>query len=338
MTSPLRLSFCITFPCEKRGKAAAGDKKHWCNFPLSIRMDPRRARQPPSAGKEFAREHRHPITTPAALLRAVFGKPRRGGFPGRRVVALLRRHLAAAGATPRREVRRAAVFALGFLGDFQDNHSLGCALVDEDRTVRTLAENSIRCVWMRTGTPAQRRELDVLIRLLAARQFDEVIRRATRLLEAAPAAGRGLEPARHRPLRPGPIRRNHPRLPRGPGVEPLSLHRGHAHGAGLPGIGQPGVGPGVFSPGVAAESRPGRRAASGRPAGPPGRGALAPKQANARLAALVSAKTWDVLAAQRLAVAEFSGILLHIARSTGRTSKAGGSRTNRQEESSSEGL
>ena len=29
----------------------------------------------------------------------------------------------------RREVRRGAVFALGFLGDFQDNHSLGCAAV-----------------------------------------------------------------------------------------------------------------------------------------------------------------------------------------------------------------
>ncbi len=88
---------------------------------------------------------------------------------------------------PRREVRRAAVFALGFLGDFQDNHSLGCALLDEDRTVRALAENSIRCVWMRTGTQVQRRELDVLIRLLAARQFDEVVRRASRLLEAAPS-------------------------------------------------------------------------------------------------------------------------------------------------------
>jgi tetratricopeptide (TPR) repeat protein len=87
----------------------------------------------------------------------------------------------------RREVRRGAVFAMGFLGDFQDNHSLGCALLDGDRTVRTLAENSIRCVWMRSGTRAQRRELDVLIRLLAARQYEEVVRRATRLLEAAPA-------------------------------------------------------------------------------------------------------------------------------------------------------
>ena len=85
-----------------------------------------------------------------------------------------------------REIRRAAVLALGFLGDYEANHILGCGLLDSDRTVRTLAENSIRCVWMRAGTPLERRELDVLIRLGAARQFEEVIRRATRLLETSP--------------------------------------------------------------------------------------------------------------------------------------------------------
>ena len=87
----------------------------------------------------------------------------------------------------RREVRRAAVFALGFLGDYQSNHVLGCSLLDGDRSVRTLAENSIRCVWMRDGSQAERRELDVLVRLGAARQFEEVVRRATRLLDASPA-------------------------------------------------------------------------------------------------------------------------------------------------------
>ena len=87
----------------------------------------------------------------------------------------------------RREVRRAAVFALGFLGDYAANHVLGCSLLDGDRNVRTLAENSIRCVWMRDGTQAERRELDVLVRLGAARQFEEVARRATRLLDASPS-------------------------------------------------------------------------------------------------------------------------------------------------------
>ena len=64
-----------------------------------------------------------------------------------------------------REVRRGAVFALGLTGGYDANHTLGCALLDADRTVRTLAENSIRCVWLRSGTQAQRRELDVLVRL-----------------------------------------------------------------------------------------------------------------------------------------------------------------------------
>ena len=45
-----------------------------------------------------------------------------------------------------REVRRAAVLAIGFLGDYGVNHTLGCAMLDEDRTVRTIAENGIRTV------------------------------------------------------------------------------------------------------------------------------------------------------------------------------------------------
>ena len=65
----------------------------------------------------------------------------------------------------RREVRRGAVFALGLIGGYDVNHTLGCALLDADRTVRTLAENSIRCVWLRSGTQAQRRELEALVRL-----------------------------------------------------------------------------------------------------------------------------------------------------------------------------
>jgi tetratricopeptide (TPR) repeat protein len=87
----------------------------------------------------------------------------------------------------RREVRRAAVLALGFLGQYEANHVLGCALHDEDRTVRTLAENSIRCVWTRAGSEEDRWELNAVMKLNAARQFDKVIRRATVLLDRAPS-------------------------------------------------------------------------------------------------------------------------------------------------------
>jgi tetratricopeptide (TPR) repeat protein len=87
---------------------------------------------------------------------------------------------------PQREVRRAAVFALGVLGDYGANHALGCALHDEDRIVRTLADEGIRRVWMRAGSETECWELNILVRLNAAEQFLEAVRRATRLIETAP--------------------------------------------------------------------------------------------------------------------------------------------------------
>jgi tetratricopeptide (TPR) repeat protein len=83
------------------------------------------------------------------------------------------------------QVRRGAVLALGFLGDYSANASLGRALQDEDRTVRTLAENSIRNVWTRVGTDKDRRMLGLIVRLNSAQQFETAIDRATKLLEQA---------------------------------------------------------------------------------------------------------------------------------------------------------
>lgn len=84
------------------------------------------------------------------------------------------------------EVRRAAALALGFLGDYDANHSLGCAMHDQDRTVRVLAQDSIRTVWAREGTEAERQELGVIIRLNAARLHKEAVALATQLLQRAP--------------------------------------------------------------------------------------------------------------------------------------------------------
>jgi tetratricopeptide (TPR) repeat protein len=83
-------------------------------------------------------------------------------------------------------VRRAAVLALGFLGDYAANHVVGRALHDQDRTVRTLAENAIRQVWKRAGNEQHRRQLNLVIRLNSAKQFREAIRQATRLTDKAP--------------------------------------------------------------------------------------------------------------------------------------------------------
>lgn len=85
-----------------------------------------------------------------------------------------------------REVRRAAVLALGFLGDYEANHIMGMALHDDDRTVRMLAENGIRNVWMRAGNDEQRQQLNAIIRLNSAKQFEEARTKAAELAEKAP--------------------------------------------------------------------------------------------------------------------------------------------------------
>ena len=85
-----------------------------------------------------------------------------------------------------REVRRAAVLCLGFLGDYSSNHALGCALLDDDRTVRTIAEDGIRTLWTRAGNESERQELGIILRLNAARLHKEALGRATRLIERAP--------------------------------------------------------------------------------------------------------------------------------------------------------
>ena len=92
-------------------------------------------------------------------------------------------------AHPGREIRRAAVLALGFVGDYSANHTVGCALCDEDRPVRLLADTAIRSIWARAGNDSQRRELAALVELNAARRFDEVIQRAGVLINKAQSYG-----------------------------------------------------------------------------------------------------------------------------------------------------
>jgi tetratricopeptide (TPR) repeat protein len=66
------------------------------------------------------------------------------------------------------------------------NHCLGCALLDEDRSVRTLAEEAIRAVWRRAGSEEHRRELAIIIGFAEAQQYEEAIHRATELIAKAP--------------------------------------------------------------------------------------------------------------------------------------------------------
>ncbi len=85
-----------------------------------------------------------------------------------------------------REVRRASVFGLGHVAEYSANHTLGRAMLDEDRKVRTLAEDAIRKVWFRVGTLSQRRQLVLISRMNAARQYREARRQAQALVDEAP--------------------------------------------------------------------------------------------------------------------------------------------------------
>lgn len=87
---------------------------------------------------------------------------------------------------PLREIRRAAVLALGFLGDYEVNAVMGRALHDDDRTVRMLAENGIRSVWRRAGTPKQQEILAVIVRMNQAKRYQEAAQRASQLITEAP--------------------------------------------------------------------------------------------------------------------------------------------------------
>jgi hypothetical protein len=70
-----------------------------------------------------------------------------------------------------RESRRAAVLALGLVGNYASNAVVGCALIDADRGVRSIAENTITTLWRRDGTEQQRQRLGLLVRLNSAQQL-----------------------------------------------------------------------------------------------------------------------------------------------------------------------
>jgi tetratricopeptide (TPR) repeat protein len=82
--------------------------------------------------------------------------------------------------------RRAAALALSLLGDYDSNASLGSALVDRDRGVRTIAESGIRQVWRRIGGREQRETLCRVVDLNDERRHTEAARLATELIHGSP--------------------------------------------------------------------------------------------------------------------------------------------------------
>lgn len=81
--------------------------------------------------------------------------------------------------------RRAAVLAIGFLGNFSQNAVLGRALHDRDRAVRLLADNGIRNLWRRDGNERQQQQLQIICRLNDSQHHSEAIEAATDLINSA---------------------------------------------------------------------------------------------------------------------------------------------------------
>lgn len=82
--------------------------------------------------------------------------------------------------------RRAAVLAIGFMGDYSSNAVVGRALADRDRGVRTIAENAIRDLWSRVGSREQRMALRSVVRMNQTNRHDEAIEMATELIHESP--------------------------------------------------------------------------------------------------------------------------------------------------------
>jgi len=84
------------------------------------------------------------------------------------------------------ETRRGAALALGFVGTYQANNVLGYLLKDRDRSVRLIAESSLKSIWSRDGSEEQRQELYAVMRLIAEQNFGEAVYRANILLDEYP--------------------------------------------------------------------------------------------------------------------------------------------------------
>jgi len=82
--------------------------------------------------------------------------------------------------------RRAAVLALGILADYESNAAVGRALNDDDRGVRTLADHAIRALWVRSGSPSERKRLQQIVRLNTSQRHEEAIKIANLLIDRAP--------------------------------------------------------------------------------------------------------------------------------------------------------
>lgn len=84
-------------------------------------------------------------------------------------------------------VRRAAVLALGVGGSFACNATVARRLKDKDPAVRSMAVNALWAIWSRADTPENNAALEDVQALIERGRLDEAVRRADRLIAAAPS-------------------------------------------------------------------------------------------------------------------------------------------------------
>jgi tetratricopeptide (TPR) repeat protein len=83
--------------------------------------------------------------------------------------------------------RRAAILALGFLGDYSHNEILGEALRDRDRAVRLLGDHGIRQLWFRVSDNVIRHRLGHAARLNQRGRFHDALDVATEIIGDDPS-------------------------------------------------------------------------------------------------------------------------------------------------------
>jgi tetratricopeptide (TPR) repeat protein len=82
--------------------------------------------------------------------------------------------------------RRASVLGLGFLGSVSEADCIGERLSDSDRRVRLVAEDSMKAIWSRQGSPRQRQRMSELCRLLQDARYQETVDAATQIIADYP--------------------------------------------------------------------------------------------------------------------------------------------------------
>lgn len=82
--------------------------------------------------------------------------------------------------------RKAAVLALGFLGDVHNTPTLGKLIQDPCSVIRSMAEQAIQQAWFRVGTEKEQKELLHIERLNMANEYERVVALSTELIESNP--------------------------------------------------------------------------------------------------------------------------------------------------------